>query len=387
MPSPARLLAAAAAMAAAAAWGQAAGGRDLFTRPDKGNCIACHQVPEGSGPAVRADVGPRLDAARLKGWDRERLSRHPRRSHAGNPDSVMPPYGRHHLLDAAESTASSTFSMRFPDHGPFLALLVLAALPLQALAGAEQVRADIASRVRSQYPALSPAELASGSAAFDPTRQALAERNNPVPGAAEAIEAGRRIWTRKFAKGRSLAGCFPNGGRRIAGATRSTTAGERIVTLETAINQCLKTHGQPPARRRRPPAHGCRPRVPALAVEGQKIAVRVSRPSPRDRFEEGRRASTSRHGPAELRVRVLPRSPRGKFFGDAAIRRRWAPLRNGHTCATAGRWTLQMRVRECLDRMGAAPFPAGSDELAYLEYFLAYLSNGIAIRPNTWRPR
>ncbi len=101
----------------------------------------------------------------------------------------MPPYGRHHLLDARGSTASSTFSMRFPDHGPFLALLVLAALPLQALAGAEQVRADIASRVRSQYPALSPAELASGSAAFDPTRQALAERNNPVPGAAEAIEA------------------------------------------------------------------------------------------------------------------------------------------------------------------------------------------------------
>jgi hypothetical protein len=48
--------------------------------------------------------------------------------------------------------------------------------------------------------------------------------------------------------------------------------------------------------------------------------------------------------------------------------------------------TLQMRVRECLDRMGAAPFPAGSDELAHLEFFLAYLSNGLPIRANAWRP-
>jgi hypothetical protein len=45
-----------------------------------------------------------------------------------------------------------------------------------------------------------------------------------------------------------------------------------------------------------------------------------------------------------------------------------------------------MRLRECLDRMGAAPFPAGSDELAHLDYFITYLSNGLPIRPNAWRP-
>ena len=66
-------LAASAALAATGAWGQAANGLALFTDPAKGNCIACHQVPEGAGPAVRANVGPRLDAARLAGWDRARL--------------------------------------------------------------------------------------------------------------------------------------------------------------------------------------------------------------------------------------------------------------------------------------------------------------------------
>ena len=48
-------------------------GYDLMTNKQFGNCIACHQVPEGAGPTVRADVGPRLDAMRLKGWDKSRL--------------------------------------------------------------------------------------------------------------------------------------------------------------------------------------------------------------------------------------------------------------------------------------------------------------------------
>ena len=102
MRGAAVMAAAAATLAAATAWGQAASGRDLFLRPDKGHCIACHQDPEGSGPAVRASVGPRLDRARLQGWDRARLRallEDPMRS---NPDTVMPPYGRHRLLEPAE---------------------------------------------------------------------------------------------------------------------------------------------------------------------------------------------------------------------------------------------------------------------------------------------
>jgi sulfur-oxidizing protein SoxA len=48
--------------------------------------------------------------------------------------------------------------------------------------------------------------------------------------------------------------------------------------------------------------------------------------------------------------------------------------------------TLQPKIRECLERMGAAPFPAGSEELNDLEYFLAYLSNGLPLKANVWRP-
>ena len=37
--------------------------------------------------------------------------------------------------------------------------------------------------------------------------------------------------------------------------------------------------------------------------------------------------------------------------------------------------------------MGAAPFAAGADELNHLEYFLAYLSNGLPLKANAGRPR
>lgn len=96
------LLAAAAALAAGSAWGQAPEGRELFTRPDKGNCLACHQVPEGAGPAVRSTVGPRLDSQRLRGWNRERLRDLLVDPMRANPDTVMPPYGRHRILEAGE---------------------------------------------------------------------------------------------------------------------------------------------------------------------------------------------------------------------------------------------------------------------------------------------
>ncbi|MBK6982293.1 MAG: sulfur oxidation c-type cytochrome SoxX [Betaproteobacteria bacterium] len=97
-----RLVAAGAMLAATTAWGQAVEGRDLFTRADKGGCIACHQLPPGSGPVVRADVGPRLDAARLQGWDRARLRALLEDPTRANPGTVMPPYGRHRLLEAGE---------------------------------------------------------------------------------------------------------------------------------------------------------------------------------------------------------------------------------------------------------------------------------------------
>jgi sulfur-oxidizing protein SoxX len=68
----------------------------------KGHCIACHQVPEGAGPATRSDVGPRLTGARMRELGRARLRELIEDPSRANPETVMPPFGRHRILEAAE---------------------------------------------------------------------------------------------------------------------------------------------------------------------------------------------------------------------------------------------------------------------------------------------
>ena len=96
------LLLCAAALPAAA---QAPAARDLFTRPDKGGCIACHQLPAGAGPATRADVGPALTGARMRELGRARLAELLQDPVRANAQTVMPPYGRHRILQKAEIDA------------------------------------------------------------------------------------------------------------------------------------------------------------------------------------------------------------------------------------------------------------------------------------------
>ena len=130
----------------------------------------------------------------------------------------------------------------------------------------------------------------------------------PAPGAAEAIEAGGRIWTRKFPNGRSLAGCFPNGGRRIAAAyPQYDPRVKRLVTLETAINQCLKTHGQPLLEAGDAATMGAVLAYLRSLADGQKIAVRATTAPAEGALRGGPAPLLHAHGPAELRVRVLPR--------------------------------------------------------------------------------
>lgn len=75
---------------------------DLFVRADKGHCIACHQLPEGVGPATRADLGPRLEGARMRGLGKAALRSLIADPMPANPDTVMPPFGRHRILEPGE---------------------------------------------------------------------------------------------------------------------------------------------------------------------------------------------------------------------------------------------------------------------------------------------
>ena len=75
---------------------------ELFVQRDKGHCIACHQLPPGVGPASRSDLGPALDGTRMRALAKPGIRQAIADPTRANPDTVMPPYGKHRILTAAE---------------------------------------------------------------------------------------------------------------------------------------------------------------------------------------------------------------------------------------------------------------------------------------------
>jgi sulfur-oxidizing protein SoxA len=263
--------------------------------------------------------------------------------------------------------------LRFPS----LRLPLAAACAMASLAShgaADEVRQSIAARVQAQLAAAPAADPAPDAPPSTPA----------VPGPTP-LERGKALWSRKFKDGKSLASCFPNGGRRVA-ASYPLYDGrlKRVVTLEMSINQCLKVHREALLEATDPQTMGALTAYLRSLSEGRKVAVRVPAAA-EPRFEQGRRLYFTRFGQRNFACASCHVQNAGRIYAEQALSGAvgqaalWPFIRGNQA------FTLQAQIRDCLDRMGAAPFGAGSDEMNDLEYFLTYLSLGQPLKPNTAR--
>jgi sulfur-oxidizing protein SoxX len=74
-------------------------GKELAFDRKKGNCLACHVIADGQAPG---DIGPPLVAMKQRFPDRAKLRAQIYDATVANPDTRMPPFGRHHILSDAE---------------------------------------------------------------------------------------------------------------------------------------------------------------------------------------------------------------------------------------------------------------------------------------------
>jgi len=86
---------------------QAAGlnGREIAHDVFRGNCLACHQIPGDRTAVSLADIGPVLAHMRERFPDRAMLRAQIWDSTARNPQTVMPPFGKHKVLTEEEIDA------------------------------------------------------------------------------------------------------------------------------------------------------------------------------------------------------------------------------------------------------------------------------------------
>ncbi len=70
-------------------------GKKLAFNRKLGNCLACHAIAGGSLPG---DIGPPLIAMKARFPDKAKLRAQIWDSTTKNPNSIMPPFGRHNML-------------------------------------------------------------------------------------------------------------------------------------------------------------------------------------------------------------------------------------------------------------------------------------------------
>ena len=83
----------------------AAGKKVAFSRK-KGNCLACHMIPGGTAPG---NIAPPLIAMKARFPDIKKLRAQIWDATVRNPESSMPPFGRHKMVSEKEIDQMTAF--------------------------------------------------------------------------------------------------------------------------------------------------------------------------------------------------------------------------------------------------------------------------------------
>ena len=76
-----------------------ADGKKVAFDRKKGNCLACHMIPGGSLPG---NIGPPLVAMKARFPDKADLRAQIWDPTVKNPNTIMPPFGKHQILSEKE---------------------------------------------------------------------------------------------------------------------------------------------------------------------------------------------------------------------------------------------------------------------------------------------
>ena len=78
------------------------GGQTLAFDRNKGNCLACHAIPNDPKASSPGDIGPALIGIKPRYPDRAKLRAQIWDATAINPKTAMPPFGKNKILTEPE---------------------------------------------------------------------------------------------------------------------------------------------------------------------------------------------------------------------------------------------------------------------------------------------
>ncbi len=240
---------------------------------------------------------------------------------------------------------------------------------------------------KGKFGGIALEEYVNGAMMLSPDAKAQFDTIMEFPPFQGEIDKGRTLWEKPFANGSTFSGCFPDGGRNVAGKfPYFDEASGKVVTFEMAINRCLRENGEHGFDYGDKEAMGLLTAYARTLSDGMRVNVVVNGPAAHRRYQAGRAFYFRRIGQLNLACASCHVTYAGNHFRDEII----SPAIGQTTHFPVFRagdnlHTLHMRYQRCMEAMRAVPLPAGSEEFNDLEYFHSYLSNGLPMRASVYR--
>ena len=260
--------------------------------------------------------------------------------------------------------------------------LVSSASRAQTVTTPEQQRQALIQALQKRMPGTSPPDWVLGVNNPAATVLAIPLNADNATNSADILAIGKKTWDRKFRNGKSLANCFPNAGKRVAATyPQFEPKSKLVVTAEMAINRCLALHGETEVEANNIAVIGPLSAYFKSLSDGQRLMVRVATLQAREKYDAGLALFQRRIGQQDFACASCHVQNAGKIFvqqglsavvGQAVT---WPRLQPGGRVLG-----LQMQFQRCMQRSGAEPFALGSEELNNLEYYHAFVSNGLPSR-------
>lgn len=256
-----------------------------------------------------------------------------------------------------------------------------------AIASPEDDRINLVKQLTATFPDIKPHDYIYGALAFDPDSMAQYLSIMQFPPFFAALEAAEKGWQTPFKNGKTYADCLPNQGRMIAGNyPKFDPVRSRVLTLETAINDCRIANGEPAYAYGDPSTMGLLTAYLRTLSDGMKMNIQIEGEAALQAYEDGKKTFYSRAGQLNyscanchidnvgnrLRSEILSPVP-----GQAT---HWPVFAGGDQLVT-----LQKRYQRCHRDVRHVPDQAGSTRYDNLEYFHAYQSNGLPLQASVFR--
>ncbi len=265
-----------------------------------------------------------------------------------------------------------------------LRLITLTVLsPYPTYASPEQDRADFRKHYQQRFPNLILSDYTNGVYAIDPIAKQSWQAIEEFSPYEAAIETGKKLYETPFTNGNHYADCLANKSIGVANEYPKwdKIQGE-VITLAKVINSCRISQHEPPLPYDKNELINLQAYI-AYVSRSKLTNIKIPIDDPRAlvAYEQGKAFYYQRHGQLNFACSTCHIQNAGKKLRSEILS---ASL--GHTSSWPTyrlKWgemgSLHRRFAECLTNIKAKTYPEQSKEFRNLEYFLAYMANGVPI--------